>query len=170
MSRASALCGAVAAVGLAFAALGEEPASSAEPELVLVRVHADWCLVCARLDTTFTKLERRLSGRAELLVLEVSDREALAMARELALAHDLASFFQAHRSSPGTAALLRRGTQEPLWLFRGELDPDVYVAAVTAATQAILTENAVTLTENAVTLPSVSTGPPEGPQGAPPGR
>lgn len=168
MRRAPPVCAAAAAaLVLALWAGAEEPAGVPQPTperpaLVLAKIHADWCLPCMRLDTTWTQLERRLGDGVELLVLDVTDDEATEQARALAAEQDVAAYFEKYRTQTGTVALLRRGVQEPLQFFVGELDPEPYVAAISDAAGQLIAERTAE-------LPPVSAPPPEAPAATPAG-
>ena len=99
----------------------------------LVKIHADWCLVCVSLEPTWRELQRRLGGDARLVVLDVTDGEALARSRKEALRLGLLPFLRSHQTRTGTIAVLDGASRRVLREFHGERRTAPYEAAVAEA-------------------------------------
>ena len=116
-------------------ALGLAPAAHAEPAAddpqrpLVVRIHADWCGTCTRLGPVWERLEAAYGKRAQLVVFDVTDRDAVARSREAAERLGLVEFFDDHKSRTGTVAVLG-GDRKPVAVFKGETDFDRYAVAL----------------------------------------
>ncbi len=124
-------------VGVAAAAWPPGAAAASRPEAaegrpLLVKVHADWCVACLQLDTTWTKLERAVGDEARLVVFDVTSRRTLAEASAEAERLGLAEYFEAHRSQTGSVGLIDGATRQPIRVWMAEPDPSVYVLALSA--------------------------------------
>jgi thiol-disulfide isomerase/thioredoxin len=101
--------------------------SSGKP--MVVKIHADWCGTCRKLEPTFAALERQLGDDASIVVLDVTDRPALERSRAEADRLGIRPFLDANQAKTGTVGVLD-ATGKPVKVLRGELDPAAYVAAV----------------------------------------
>lgn len=127
---APALTAALAVLLLGPAALGgHHEAGEATDRPYLVKVHADWCGTCTRLGPVWERLEAAYGKRAQLVVFDVTDRDAVARSREAAERLGLVEFFDDHKSRTGTVAVLG-GDRKPVAVFKGETDFDRYAVAL----------------------------------------
>ena len=122
-----ALLGLAAMLAFALASHAEEPAKP-----MIVKIHADWCGTCTALEDTFEALEPQVGGDARIVILDVTDREAVARSQAEADRLGIRAFFDAHKSKTGTVGVLDAGGA-PVVVMRGEMDPAKYVAAVKTA-------------------------------------
>lgn len=76
------------------------------PRVVLIT--ADWCPACRRTDRAFYPAFQRFEGRIDLLVLDVSDDEAIERSRETARAAGVGRFFEQHRGVTPSIALINQ--------------------------------------------------------------
>jgi thiol-disulfide isomerase/thioredoxin len=120
-------------VTAAWAQAGEISAAADASAPFIVKIHADWCGTCTRMDATFDALETALGAQARIVVLDVTDRAAVARSREEAERLGIGEFFESNLSKTGTAAVLDGATREPVMVTKGETDVSVYTAAVVAA-------------------------------------
>ena len=122
-------------VALATAAQAGAPQVSAQEDAArpfIVKIHADWCGTCTRLEPTWEALRSRYGDEVRFVVLDVTDREAVARSAALAESLGLTAFFDANKSKTGTVGVLdARG--ETVKVLKGELDPAAYVAALREA-------------------------------------
>ena len=130
LALASILAGGLVA---AAASAGEVSADADASKPFIVKIHADWCGTCTRLNGTWEALEKSVGSEARLVVLDVTDKEALARSRAEADRLGLRSFFDAYKSQTGTVAVLDGATREPVSVMKGELDAGRYEAAVARA-------------------------------------
>ena len=99
----------------------------------VVKIHADWCGTCVRLDPTIEALRESLGSRARIVVFDVTDKGTLARATTEADRLRLRAFFDQYKSKTGTVGVLHGATREPVSVFKGELDTAKYEAAVARA-------------------------------------
>jgi thiol-disulfide isomerase/thioredoxin len=131
--RPLALLGFLAAASLAlpvFPASASEGSASESTRPFIVKIHADWCGTCTRLEPVWERLEAEYGGLARLVVLDVTDRAAHERSRELATRLGLSGFFDAHKSKTGTVAVLDGRSGRPVQVFKGELDFAAYESAL----------------------------------------
>ena len=88
----------------------------------LVKIHADWCGVCNRLTPLWTQLGEEYGDSVQMVLLDVTDREAVDDSTREAARLGLGPFFDSHKGQTGTIALLDGTTRESLAVFRGEMD------------------------------------------------
>lgn len=110
-----------------------EEAATAVP--LVVKIHADWCGTCVKLNSTMAQLGEELGAKAQIVVLDVTDKDALAKSAAEAKALGISSFFDAYKSKTGTVGVLRPGDPEPVAVYKGETAIEPYVAAVAKARQ-----------------------------------
>jgi thiol-disulfide isomerase/thioredoxin len=120
-----------------FALLALAAAAGAEEadKPMIVKIHADWCGTCTRLDTTFEQLEERVGSDARIVVLDVTDRDAVDRSTAEADRLGIRPFFDRYKSKTGTVGVFDAGGGEII-VLKGELDPEPYVAAVKKAGEA----------------------------------
>ncbi len=111
---------------LVAAPLWAESAAEARTGPLVVKIHADWCGTCAKLDSTWKELQARYGESAEFVVLDVTDRDATLMAAVNADRLGIREFFDANKGKTGTIAILDRKTGEAYAVLSGELDPAAY--------------------------------------------
>jgi len=117
----------------ASAQAGEISAADDASVPFIVKIHADWCGTCTRMDATFEELETALGSQARIVVLDVTDREAVARSREEANRLGIGEFFEGNLSKTGTAAVLHGATREPVKVMKGETEVSIYTTAVALA-------------------------------------
>lgn len=103
---------------------------TAQDKPILVQIHADWCPACKTLAPIVTSLQQRYQGRANFVILDVTDRgktqASEAKARELGLS----SFFAANKSQTATIALINPKNGQVIQTFRKNFDTQAYVKAI----------------------------------------
>jgi thiol-disulfide isomerase/thioredoxin len=104
------------------------PAKSSAP--YLVKIHADWCGVCTRLTPVWNRLEEEYGDSVQMVLLDVSDRDAVELSSQEADRLGLGQFFDSYRGRTGTIAVLDAGTGEPQAVFIGEMDFAKYQTAL----------------------------------------
>jgi thiol-disulfide isomerase/thioredoxin len=96
----------------------------------LVKIHADWCAVCTRLVPLWTRLGEEYGDSVQLVLFDVTDREAVEQSAREAARLGLAQFFDSHKSKTGTIAVLDATTRAPVSVFKGEMDYAKYQAVL----------------------------------------
>ena len=99
----------------------------------LVKIHADWCGTCTRLNPTFEALEKNVGGEARIVVFDVTDKKAVAASRAEADRLGLRTFFDQYKSKTGTVGVLRGDTRETVEIMKGVTDVARYEAALDRA-------------------------------------
>ncbi len=111
---------------LAAAPAWAESKAEARTGPLVVKIHADWCGTCTKLDSTWKELQSRYGESAEFVVLDVTDRDATLAAAVNADRLGIREFFDANKGKTGTIAILDPKTGEAYAVLKGELDPAAY--------------------------------------------
>ena len=123
---------AAALLGLgASAARADHHEQSAKP--MVVKIHADWCGTCTKLNTTWEALRKEHGDSVEFVILDVTDRSSTSSSRELAESLGIAVLFDQYKSKTGTIAVVNGVTLQPVAVLRGELDVARYRPAIEKA-------------------------------------
>ena len=99
---------------------------------MVVKIHADWCGTCTRLETTFEELEKQIGGEARIVVLDVTDKAAVARSAAEADRLGIRDFFDSYKSKTGTVGVID-AQGRTVSVMKGEMDASKYVAAVQKA-------------------------------------
>jgi thiol-disulfide isomerase/thioredoxin len=99
---------------------------------MIVKIHADWCGTCTRLETTFKELEQQIGSDARIVVLDVTDKAAVARSAAEADRLGIRDFFDSYKSKTGTVGVID-ANGKTVSVLKGEMDPSKYVAAVQKA-------------------------------------
>lgn len=137
LSRALVAAALLAALAL-FVALGaaqadhhDEAASAGQP--MLVKIHADWCGTCTRLNPTWEALQKRHGKEVDFVIFDVTDDATRAECERVAKERGLEALLETHGSRTGTIAVLGAGGGEPVAVIKGETDVDAYDAPLAKA-------------------------------------
>lgn len=127
---------AVLAAFVAAVSAGHEGHSHEDPgKPMIVKIHADWCGTCQKLEATFEELQTQIGNQALLVVLDVTDEDAVARSAARADELGIRAFFDRYKGETGTVGVLT-GRGEPVAVMRGVTDTARYLAAVRAAQEA----------------------------------
>ncbi len=99
----------------------------------VVKIHADWCGTCTRLNSTMAQLDAESGERVRIVVLDVTDRQRVAASMAEAERLGITDFFAAYKSKTGTVGVLDGATREPVAVMKGETDVAAYQEAVDEA-------------------------------------
>ena len=111
---------ALLAVGIGgLAAQAEEAAGNTKP--YVVKIHADWCGTCTKLNPTFEALQEKYGDRATLVVLDVTDKDKQAAATAEAKRLGIEEFYARYKSRTGTIGILL-ADGETVRVLAGETD------------------------------------------------
>ena len=117
---------ALAAAAVLFLAPGAVGAEAPASQPMIVKMHADWCGTCKRLDPTFEALEREVGDRARIVVLDVTDDKRRTRARRRAAELGIEGFFDRYQSRTGTVGVLA-ADGSALEVLKGETRVEKYV-------------------------------------------
>ncbi len=96
----------------------ERPAAIKLPELIAVRVHADWCKDCKKLDPVYSELKARTGGKPVLFVtLDKTDKASSQQAEYLAGVLGIEDAWSKYGKKVGTVLLIdakRKSVATPL--------------------------------------------------------
>jgi hypothetical protein len=106
-------------------------AERADGGLYLVKIHSDWCGTCTRMEPLWTRLGEECGDKAQLVLLDVTDRESTENSSREAERLGLKEFFDAHKSKTATIAVIEAATGKPVAVFKGEMDFAKYEAVLT---------------------------------------
>lgn len=100
---------------------------------VVVDIYASWCPACKNVAPTLSQLKKEYAGKANFVVLDVSDRgkasQAAAKARQLGLGQ----YFDANKSQTGMIAIIDPATGNILVQHRNNADKTAYTSVLNAA-------------------------------------
>ena len=128
----------VARLALAAAALllvgtaAQAESEAAKP--VIVKIHADWCGTCTKLNPTMVQLQEQLGDEATVVTLDVTDRAAVEASAAEAERLGIRKFFDSYKGKTGTVGVIA-SNGKIVQVYKGELDVDKYVDALAVAKQ-----------------------------------
>ena len=93
---------------------------------VVVDVYASWCPVCKNVAPTLEKLKKEYAGKANFVVLDVSDKTTTAKAKARAKETGLDKFLSLNISQTGLIAVFDPATGKTLVEERGETEIATY--------------------------------------------
>lgn len=93
---------------------------------LVVKIHADWCGTCVRLNPVWEELQAGYGDSARFVVLNVTDKGDTAASAIEAERLGITAFFDANKGRTGTIAILDPKTGEAISVFKGEMDPKAY--------------------------------------------
>ena len=129
----AAVFGLVLAAAVAQGGNAQVSASEDASRPFVVKIHADWCGTCRRLDGPLESLQDREGANARYVVLNVTDREAVAASLAEAERLGIREFFERYRGGTGTVGVLHGATREPVSVLIGEMDVAAYSEALRKA-------------------------------------
>ena len=127
-------------LALALAALvslllaGHALAGSMTARPAVVKVHADWCGTCTRLNPVWDRIEAAYGDRAEVVLLDVTDKDRVEASRARAESLGLGEFFDAYKSKTGVIAVID-AKGETIAVLKGETDFTRYTTLLDAELQ-----------------------------------
>jgi thiol-disulfide isomerase/thioredoxin len=100
---------------------------------VVVEIYASWCPACKNVAPTVSQLKQQYAGKANFLVLDVSDRAATSRSRTAAQQAGLSQFFSQNISQTGLVAIIDPATGNVLAQHRNNPDKSDYTSVLDAA-------------------------------------
>jgi thiol-disulfide isomerase/thioredoxin len=100
---------------------------------LVVKIHADWCGTCVKLNSTWEELQAQYGESARFVVLDVTDKQATLAASLEADRLGIREFFDANKGKTGTIGILDGSTGEVVEVFKGEFDPKAYQGTLAGA-------------------------------------
>ncbi len=128
---------ALALAATAALALGAASAQAAHHEKaakpLLVKIHADWCGTCTRLNSTWEALRKEHGDEVRFVILDVTDQKATEQSRQTAQELGIDAIFEMYRSKTGTVAVVDGSTLQTVEVLKGEFDVARYRPAIQKA-------------------------------------
>jgi thiol-disulfide isomerase/thioredoxin len=93
---------------------------------VVVDIYASWCPVCKNVAPTLEKLKKEYAGKANFVVLDVSDKAAITKSTARAKELGLDKFLAKNQNQTGLIAVFDPATGKALIEERGEVEIATY--------------------------------------------
>jgi thiol-disulfide isomerase/thioredoxin len=97
---------------------GEDAKQADQP--IVAKISADWCGTCTKMKPTIEALREKYGDRVQVVVLDVTDKDALTKSTAEAARLGISDFFARNRRSTGTVGIIVDG--ETLRVLKGEVD------------------------------------------------
>lgn len=113
------------------------PVKAEQIQPIVVMVKADWCPACTKIDPALQALMKDYEGKAQFVVLDVTNKKTVASTLATVKALGLNDFYQTYGSRTGTVAFLHPQNKKVLKTFMAESRLKKYEEALLQATQSI---------------------------------
>ncbi len=114
----------IGCAALCLAAPAAADPATANPQVV--KIHADWCGTCVKLNPTWDALREKHSDSVDFIVLDVTDDATRAAAQSTAEQRGLESVLETYGGRTGTILVLRSSGAEPVAVLKGNTDVAAY--------------------------------------------
>lgn len=99
----------------------------------VVDIYASWCPACKNVAPALSQLKKEYAGKANFVVLDVSDRSKASQAAAKARQLGLGQYFDANKSQTGMIAIIDPATGNILAQHRNNADKTAYTSVLNAA-------------------------------------
>ncbi|MEA5535506.1 TlpA family protein disulfide reductase [Crocosphaera sp. XPORK-15E] len=99
---------------------------------VVVDIYATWCGACKNIAPTLSQLKQDYAGKANFVVLDVSDKSKANEAESKARQLGLGQFFAANKAKTGMVAIINPGTGEILAQHYNNANKSAYTSVLNA--------------------------------------
>ena len=100
---------------------------------VVVDIYASWCPACKNVAPTLSQLKKEYAGKANFVVLDVSDQAKASQAAAKARQLGLGQYFDANKSQTGMIAIIDPATGNILVQHRNNANKTAYTSVLNAA-------------------------------------
>jgi thiol-disulfide isomerase/thioredoxin len=100
---------------------------------LVVEIYASWCPACKNVAPTISQLRSEYGGKANFVVLDVSDKGSTSRAKNVAQQAGLSQFFSQNISQTGLVAIIDPATGRVLAQYRNNPDKSDYTSVLDAA-------------------------------------
>ncbi len=100
---------------------------------IVVEIYASWCPACKNVAPTVAQLKKEYAGKANFLVLDVSNQSATSRSKSAAQQAGLSQFFSQNISQTGLVAIIDPATGNILAQHRNNSDKSDYTSVLDAA-------------------------------------
>ncbi len=92
----------------------------------VVKIHADWCGTCVKLNPTWDALREKHGDSVEFVILDVTNDETKAAAETTAKQRGLEEVLTTYGGQTGSIAIVGASGGEPVAVLKGETDIAAY--------------------------------------------
>jgi thiol-disulfide isomerase/thioredoxin len=100
---------------------------------VVVDVYASWCPACQNIAPTVSKLKQQYAGKANFIVLDVSDKSSTTIAEARARELGLSEFLAANKTQTGSITIIDPATGKILAQHHNNPDQATYTKVLDVA-------------------------------------
>ncbi|MEB3337267.1 MAG: thioredoxin domain-containing protein [Leptolyngbyaceae bacterium] len=100
---------------------------------VVVDIYASWCPACKNIAPTLSQLKKEYAGKANFIVLDVTDKSKTSQSESRAKELGLGKFFAANKSQTGMVAIIDPATGNILTQHRNNTDKSAYTSVLNSA-------------------------------------
>jgi thiol-disulfide isomerase/thioredoxin len=95
---------------------------------VVVDIYASWCPGCKNIAPTLSQLRQQYAGKANFVMLDVSDSKKTQASIKMAAKLGLASFFNANKAQTATVAIIDPASGKVMQQFRNNAELTAYTS------------------------------------------
>ncbi len=114
-------------------AMAKPLAQQLQGKPVVVDIYASWCPGCKNIAPTLSSLKQKYQGKANFVVLDVTDRGTTQMAEAKAKQLGLSEFLMVNKTQTSMVAIIDPATGKVLKQFRNNPNQGDYVAVLDPA-------------------------------------
>jgi thiol-disulfide isomerase/thioredoxin len=100
---------------------------------VVVDIYASWCPGCKNIAPTLAQLRRQYAGKANFVMLDVSDSKKTQSSMKTAAKLGLTSFFNANKAQTATVAIIDPATGKVTQQFRNNAELNAYTSILNSS-------------------------------------
>ncbi len=102
---------------------------------LVVRIDASWCPACHATQDTFDRIKSEYAGKAQFVVLDVSDAQSAARSEARAKALGIQDFYNANKTSTSLVAVINPHSHAVLGAVYNDTNPEDYERLINPAVQ-----------------------------------
>ena len=121
------------ALVLALPAAAGETEAAAEGRPIVVKIHADWCGSCRKLNPTWDELQTKYGDSVRFVLLDVTGKSDVEQSGIEADKLGIRAIFDRYKGNTGTIAVVNGNTLEVVEVMKGQTDVSKYDPAITRA-------------------------------------
>jgi pentapeptide MXKDX repeat protein len=95
---------------------------------VVVDIYASWCPGCKNIAPTLSQLRQQYAGKANFVILDVSDSKKTQASMKMAAKLGLTSFFNTNKAQTATVAIIDPATGKVMKQFRNNSELTAYTS------------------------------------------
>lgn len=123
------------ALVLALPVLAGDMKAATEGAPIVVKIHADWCGTCRKLNPTWEELQTKYGDSVRFVILDVTDKSDVENSLAEADKLGIREVFDQYKSKTGTIAVVNGKTLEVVEVMKGQTDVAKYAPAIERASE-----------------------------------